>query len=232
MMMTIRLVVLMFSLLVCAPSGDAAEEGQGGTKEQPPPAESKKKQDAEPKAEPKSESTTPPAEEKQAKPEEPAPPKPEEPAKKPVTSPNLTIKLALMADPSLFPYEIEVEMDSKKAVLSGTVATEEEKAKAAELVKKLDGVEGVTNKISVSPSLRASLAKKQDETITHFVRDRLTRSETLKAVGFDVKSENGVVHLSGKTRFQVIALEAAEAARQVPGVRAVNTDKVQIVAKD
>ncbi len=163
--------------------------------------------------------------------EEPSPPKPEE-HKKPVTSLNLAIKLALMADPQLFPFEIEVEMDKGKAVLSGAVPTEEEKGRAAEIAGKVDGVEGVVNKVNVTPALRDKVAKKQDETIAHVVRDRLSRSETLKAVGFDVKSENGIVYLSGKTRFQVIALEAAEAARQVPGVRAVDTAGVQLVAKD
>jgi hyperosmotically inducible protein len=163
--------------------------------------------------------------------EEPSPPKPEE-HKKPVTSLNLTIKLALMADPQLFPLEIEVEMDKGKAVLTGAVPTEEDKARVAEIAAKVDGVEGVVNKVNVTPALREKLAKKQDETIAHVVRDRLSRSETLKAVGFDVKSENGIVYLSGKTRFQVIALEAAEAARQVPGVRAVDTAGVQLVAKD
>ncbi|HET9845357.1 MAG TPA: BON domain-containing protein [Nitrospira sp.] len=162
--------------------------------------------------------------------EEPAQ-KPEE-HKKPVTSLNLAIKLALMADPQLFPLEIEVEMDKGKAVLTGAVPTEEEKGKAAEIAGKVEGVEGVVNKMTVTPALRDKLAKKQDETIAHVVRDRLSRSETLKAVGFDVKSENGIVYLTGKTRFQVIALEAAEAARQVPGVRAVDTAGVQLVAKD
>jgi hyperosmotically inducible protein len=117
-------------------------------------------------------------------------------------------------------------------VLSGAVPTEEDKARVAEIAAKVDGVEGVVNKVNVTPALREKLAKKQDETIAHVVRDRLSRSETLKAVGFDVKSENGIVYLSGKTRFQVIALEAAEAARQVPGVRAVDTAGVQLVAKD
>ena len=169
------------------------------------------------------------AEEKKA--EEPAPPKQEE-HKKPVTSLNLAIKLALMADPQLFPLEIEVEMDKGKAVLTGAVPTEEEKARVAEIAGKVEGVEAVVNKVNVTPALRDKLAKKQDETIAHVVRDRLSRSETLKAVGFDVKSENGIVYLTGKTRFQVIALEAAEAARQVPGVRAVDTAGVQLVAKD
>lgn len=158
--------------------------------------------------------------------------KPEEPSKKPVTSLNLAIKLALMADPQLFPLDIEVEMDKGKATLTGSVPTEEEKAKVAEIAGKVEGVETVVNKLTVMPALKDKLAKKQDESIAHVVRDRLSRSETLKAVGFDVKSENGIVYLSGKTRFQVIALEAAEAARQVPGVRAVDTAGVQLVAKD
>ena len=158
--------------------------------------------------------------------------KPEEPAKKPVTSLNLAIKLALMADPQLFPLDIEVEMDKGKAILSGSVPTEEDKAKVAEIAGKIDGVDTVVNKLTVTPALKDKLAKKQDESIAHVVRDRLSRSETLKAVGFDVKSENGIVYLSGKTRFQVIALEAAEAARQVPGVRAVDTAGVQLIAKE
>jgi len=175
----------------------------------------------------KSEEKAKPADEK-PKAEEP---KPEEPAKKAVTSLNLAIKLALMADPQLFPLDIEVEMDKGKAILSGSVPTEEDKAKVAEIAGKIDGVETVINKLTVTPALKDKLAKKQDESIAHVVRDRLSRSETLKAVGFDVKSENGIVYLSGKTRFQVIALEAAEAARQVPGVRAVDTAGVQLVAK-
>jgi len=176
----------------------------------------------------KSEEKGKPADEK-PKAEEP---KPEEPAKKAVTSLNLAIKLALMADPQLFPLDIEVEMDKGKAILSGSVPTEEDKAKVAEIAGKIDGVETVVNKLTVTPALKDKLAKKQDESIAHVVRDRLSRSETLKAVGFDVKSENGIVYLSGKTRFQVIALEAAEAARQVPGVRAVDTAGVQLVAKE
>jgi hyperosmotically inducible periplasmic protein len=158
--------------------------------------------------------------------------KPEEPARKPVTSVNLAIKLALMADPQLFPLDIEVEMDKGKAILSGSVPTEEDKSKVAEIAGKIEGVDSVVSKLTVTPALKDKLAKKQDESIAHVVRDRLSRSETLKAVGFDVKSENGIVYLSGKTRFQVIALEAAEAARQVPGVRAVDTAGVQLIAKE
>jgi hyperosmotically inducible protein len=204
---------------------DKAKEEKAKEKEEKGKEEKAAKED---KAKEKEEK----AKEEKAKTEEAPPPKSEETIKKPVTSPNLAIKLALMADPQLFPFEIEVEMDKGKAVLSGAVPTEEEKGRAAEIAGKVEGVEAVVNKLNVVPTLRATLAKKQDEAIAHFVRDRLVRSETLKAVGFEVTSESGVVHLSGKTRFQVIALEAAEAARQVPGVRAVDTTGVQIIAKD
>ncbi|NWF73596.1 MAG: BON domain-containing protein [Nitrospirae bacterium] len=196
---------------------DSGPAGESHHKESPP-AEQKKK-----------------AEEKAPKAEEPpiAAPKPDESnGKKAVTSLNLTIKLALMANPSLFPFEMEVELDGPKAVLTGAVPSEDEKAQATEIIRKIEGVESVLNKLTVAPVLRSSLAKKQDDAVTQYVKERLSKSETLKAVGFEVKSESGVVSLSGKTRFQVIVLEAAEAARHIPGVRAVNTDAVQITGKE
>jgi hyperosmotically inducible protein len=60
------------------------------------------------------------------------------------------------------------------------------------------------------------------------VKERFAKSATLKAAAFEVKTEGGVVTLGGSVRFQVFILEAAEAARQVPGVKAVKTDKVRI----
>ncbi|WNM60118.1 hypothetical protein PP769_09740 [Candidatus Nitrospira allomarina] len=40
----------------------------------------------------------------------------------------------------------------------------------------------------------------------------------------------GVVSLSGRTRFQVIVLEGAQTAREIPGVIAVNTQNVRLEA--
>jgi len=63
---------------------------------------------------------------------------------------------------------------------------------------------------------------------TEYIRERFKKNVTLEAAKFDIKTENGVVELSGKTRFQAIVLEAAETALQVPGVKAVKTTAVQI----
>jgi hyperosmotically inducible periplasmic protein len=243
-MRTILFTVSMVFLLFHPALGAADSAGDERQKEAPkssPDVKKKpddkhpdeKKQDADMK--PPETGTKPVPEEKAQKPEEPpaAAPKPDENGgKKPVTSLNLTIKLALMADPSLFPFELDVEMNGQKAVLTGTVWSEDEKAKAADIAHTVEGVESVINNLSVSPALRTAWTKKQDDALAHLVRERLNKSETLKAVGFDVKSDNGVIVLSGKTRFQVIALEAAEAAQHVPGVRAVNTAAVQITGKE
>ena len=148
--------------------------------------------------------------------------------KKAVSSLILTVKLALLEDPRLFPYEIEVEAGSDEVTLAGKVSTETEKAAAAKIASTVPTVKSVLNKLEVVKELPELITHKQDDIITRHVKDRFAQSATVTAANFDVKTEQGVVSLSGTVRFQVIVLEAAEAARQVPGVKAVRTDKVRI----
>jgi hyperosmotically inducible protein len=148
--------------------------------------------------------------------------------KKAVSSLILTVKLALLEDPRLFPYEIEVEAGSDEVTLAGKVSTEAEKAAAAEIASMVPTVKTVSNKLEVVKDLPELITHKQDDIITRHVKDRFAQSATVTAASFDVKTEQGVVSLSGTVRFQVIVLEAAEAARQVPGVKAVRTGKVRI----
>jgi osmotically-inducible protein OsmY len=149
-------------------------------------------------------------------------------AKKPVGSLILSVKLALMGDLRLFHYEIEVEEDKQVVTLSGRVSNEDEKAAAMEVAQAVGGVKTVTNKLIIEKDLAKTLLKKQDDILTLLIKERFAKSATLKSANFDVKTEEGIVQLNGTVRFQVIALEAAEAARQVPGVRAVNTDKIRL----
>ncbi|HET9844870.1 MAG TPA: BON domain-containing protein [Nitrospira sp.] len=145
--------------------------------------------------------------------------------KKPSGSPILTVKLALLADARLFRYDIEVEEDGQNIALRGS---EEEKAAATEVARSVSDGKMLVNKLDVDKSLLQTLGKKQDEIISTLVKDRFAKSATLKAANFEVKTEEGVVSLSGGVRFQVLALEAAEAARLVPGVKAVKTDRVRL----
>jgi hyperosmotically inducible protein len=152
--------------------------------------------------------------------------KPPEPKLPP--TPIVSIKLALMADPRLFPYEINVDMNGDVAILSGKVGSEAEKAAATEIAQASEGVKSVTNNLEIAKDLPQVLARKKDELITQYVKDRFGKSKTLESAHFDVKTEDGIVHVSGKTKFLVIALEAAEAARQVPGVKAVRSEGIRV----
>ncbi len=148
--------------------------------------------------------------------------------RKTVSSLILTVKLALLGDPRLFPYEIEVEAGSEEVTLMGKVSTEAEKAAATEIASMVATVKSVSNKLEVVKELPEMIAHKHDDMITRHVKERFAKSATVTAANFDVKTEQGVVSLSGTVRFQVIIFEAAEAAREVLGVKAVKTDKVKI----
>lgn len=155
---------------------------------------------------------------------------PEPEAKKPVRSSMVTAKLALMADPHLFPYDIEVDAKDKDLVLLGKVGQEADKRVATDIIRCLEGVHAVENRLKVEADAAHGLFAERDKIITQLVKERFEKSKTLQSVKFDVKTEDGIVTLNGATRFQIIVLEAAQAARQVPGVRAVNTDAVRLVA--
>ena len=142
----------------------------------------------------------------------------------------LTVKLALMADPLLLLYDIEVDVKGQEAVLSGNVSTEEEKKMATVIAQNVDGIKKVVNNLKVVKEAAQDLNRKRDDRITEEIKERFKRSKTLDQAGFEIKTHNGVVALSGKTRYQVIILEAAEAARQVPGVRAVQTGSIRLEA--
>ena len=157
---------------------------------------------------------------------------PEPEAKKPVRSSMVTAKLALMADPHLFPYDIEVDTKDKDLVLLGKVGHEADKRVATDIIRCLEGVHAVENRLKVEADAAHGLFAERDKIITQLVKERFEKSKTLQSVKFDVKTEDGVVTLNGATRFQIIVLEAAQAARQVPGVRAVNTEAVRLVAGD
>lgn len=146
----------------------------------------------------------------------------------PVRSLILTVKLALLSDQRTAPCMIEVDTKGQDVVLSGKVSSEAEKLAAAEVARQVEGVKSVVNKLEMVTDLHQVMTQKRDQAITEYVRERFKKSATLEAARFDIKTENGVVELSGRTRFQVIVLEAAEAARQVPGVTAVKTHAVRI----
>jgi hypothetical protein len=144
-----------------------------------------------------------------------------------IQSPNLTLKLGFLADPRLFPYDIECEIQEKSVELTGVVAFEEEKILAALITADLIKGKEILNHLEVSPALYGTLQSKSDARLTGLVKQRFAKSQTLKDANFEVITIRGIVSLRGRTRYQVIALEAAQAAREIPGILAVNTQHIR-----
>ena len=194
----------------------------------PPAASDGQPVPSKPATEAKPQSQPPPTIKTDVPPAEPESKEKDSVVKKPLGSLILSVKLALMGDSRLFRYEIEVGDDQQTVTLTGRVSNEEEKTAAMEIAQAVPGVKIVVNKLAVEKDLAKTLLKKQDEILTTLIKERFSKSATLKAANFEVKTEDGIVQLNGTVRFQVIALEAAEAARQVPGVRAVNTERIRL----
>jgi osmotically-inducible protein OsmY len=145
-----------------------------------------------------------------------------------VQSPNLALKLAFLSDPRLFPYDIECHIKEKTVELTGVVAFEEEKILAALLTAQLVEEKDILNHLEVRPALHGTIQAASDARVTELVKQRFAQSQTLKEANFEVITIRGIVSLRGRTRFQVIALEAAQTAREIPGVFAVDTQHVRI----
>lgn len=147
-----------------------------------------------------------------------------------IESQNLELKLAFMGDPRLFPYDIDCQIQEKTVTLTGAVSLEEEKLLAMLLTTQLIKGKEIANLIEVRPSLSATLQAGMDASLTELVKQRFAKSQTLRDANFEIVTIRGVVSLKGQTRFQVIALEAAQAAREIPGVTAVLTQNIRLEA--
>ncbi|HWG97714.1 MAG TPA: BON domain-containing protein, partial [Nitrospira sp.] len=158
-----------------APHPPAASEGQ--------PVPSKPATEAKPQSQP------PPAIKTDVPPAEPESKEKDSVVKKPLGSLILSVKLALMGDSRLFRYEIEVGDDQQTVTLTGRVSTEEEKTAATEIAQAVPGVKTVVNKLAVEKDLAKTLLKKQDEILTTLIKERFSKSATLKAANFEVKTE-------------------------------------------
>src|SRR5580765_928522 len=64
---------------------------------------------------------------------------------------------------------------------------------------------------------------REDPVITSDVRSKMTEDERLRGLILDVKTENGIVTISGKAQTQQQVDRAIELARNTPGVVTVNS---------
>lgn len=124
---------------------------------------------------------------------------------------------------------INVDTINGRVTLYGTVHDEKEKARAAEEVKKIEGVSEVRNLLHVaSPAKAAPAVKFSDDTIKMDVEKRLKADRSLDDSSISVKSvDKGVVSLTGKASSLDDNERALYCALSQPGVVRV-TSKIEV----
>jgi len=136
------------------------------------------------------------------------------------------VKAALIQDDTTKARQINVESHNGVIQLSGFVATDDEKARAAQLAKGIEGVRQVRNDIVVREAVASNTLGTEidDATLTAKVKAELIGNETTKARDIQVETQRGVVQLSGFVDTSEQKAEAARVARSVSGVREVRND--------
>jgi hyperosmotically inducible protein len=133
------------------------------------------------------------------------------------------VKAALINDPVTKARQIDVEVYRGVVELGGFVATEEEKERATEVARSVNGVKDVKNNLQVRQQVAERTAGDvvDDNVITARVKAALVQEPATKARQINVETRQGVVLLSGFVDSEEEKERAEEVARTVSGVKSV-----------
>ena len=135
-----------------------------------------------------------------------------------------TTKIALFADPRVKGGPVYVEAKQGLVMLRGTVDSHVAKNASEDVAKGLDGVKGVKNDLMVVAPSRRVAVRDDDAAITARVKHHIIKESRLKSTDIDVKTNAGVVSLTGEVSSIVNSAQASWTAWQVYGVKAVQND--------
>jgi len=142
----------------------------------------------------------------------------------PTKSPDVTDNLRRSLDQAGF-KDVSVSQDRDKGVvtLTGTTASEADKAQAESIAKSIAGPQVVSDQIAVRPPGEESTAKKVDSDLDKGIEKNfdavLVRHKLDSVVKYDVK--NGVVTLTGHVNSQSRRAMVEKLATGVPNVKQV-----------
>lgn len=171
-----------------------------------------------------------------------------EPAKKgrsdqPVADSVITtkVKVLFVKDKQVRARNIEVKTVNGVVELSGTARSKKEASRAVSIARKVKGVTSVKNDIQVSAKPTASARERTsdkdrpsttrrsdhpvaDSVITTKVKALFIKDKEVSFRTIEVKTVNGVVHLTGTAKSKQEADKAESMARDVKGVNSVQND--------
>jgi hyperosmotically inducible periplasmic protein len=135
-----------------------------------------------------------------------------------------SVKSALVSDPVTEAGEINVDVNRGTVKLSGFVDTQQEKSKAGDVARGVDGVKTVQNDIAVKTENSSTGEKIDDSILTAKVKTALIENSDTKAHQINVETKLGVVQLSGFVDSAAAKNAATSVARSVTGVKDVKNE--------
>jgi hyperosmotically inducible protein len=133
-------------------------------------------------------------------------------------------KIALLADEHVHGSGINVDTIDGRVTLHGEVGSETEKAAAEAVVRGIEGVKNVNNRLAVVPRQKATEAR-SDAEIEKAVENAFAADHALVGSNVRVTSvKDGLVTVDGVTPTMTAHTRALQTAFRVPGVVGVRTE--------
>ena len=134
------------------------------------------------------------------------------------------VKSALLADPDVKSFDLKVETRKGEVQLSGFVDSQTQIDRATAVIRAVEGVKNVENKVSLKESATTVGNKLDDGIITTKVKAALLADASVKSFDIAVVTRKDEVQLSGFVDNQSQIDRAMEVARSVEGVRSVRNE--------
>jgi hyperosmotically inducible protein len=131
-------------------------------------------------------------------------------------------KISLFSDERVKGTQVSVDTTKGVVHLRGKVDSAEAKSAAGSIAQGVEGVKSVKNDLQVVAPAARKTVDASDSDIAKAVGTRLAKDTQLKKV--DVRTDAGVVTLTGEVPTIGSSAKASEMARGVPGVRSVKNE--------
>ena len=132
------------------------------------------------------------------------------------------VKAALMADPDVRSFDINVETRKGQVQLSGFVDNYAQAERAIALVRELPGVTGIENHVALKGAPTTVGEEVDDSIVTSRVKTAFLADENVKGSDIAVVTRDGQVQLSGFVDNQGQIDRAIHLARGIEGVGSVS----------